>query len=264
MAGTDLAVPDYAGEIEQSDDPAADVVLQCERARDLLAYLVEHGDLERIVEMKSQAEAIRVYTMSKQLGHEAQLSATEIVRRAERGLGLAIRKGQESGEIATSHEAKVYAGKTRQRKVDNSPLDRPRLASDIVGQDQLTGNGAGIYHMTDGVTDEQFEEAITEAKAERNLSRANVVRKVHKEDDPVTLSRAEARPRISTLAAQRRALTSAVPVLDGVCYGLDQITEVHPDITSEEAGQWVASLSEHRVIIERLIKRLKERTNAQA
>ncbi len=37
-----------------------------------------------------------------------------------------------------------------------------------------------VYKITDDVTDEQFEEAITEAKDEGNLSRANVVRKVGK------------------------------------------------------------------------------------
>lgn len=30
-----------------------------------------------------------------------------------------------------------------------------------------------------GVTDEQFEEAVTEAKVEKNLSRANVGRKIN-------------------------------------------------------------------------------------
>lgn len=34
--------------------------------------------------------------------------------------------------------------------------------------------------MTDGVTDEQFDEPLTAAKAEQNLSRANVVRKIRK------------------------------------------------------------------------------------
>lgn len=34
------------------------------------------------------------------------------------------------------------------------------------------------YQVTDDVTDDAFEEAIDEGKAERNLSRANVVRKV--------------------------------------------------------------------------------------
>lgn len=35
-----------------------------------------------------------------------------------------------------------------------------------------------IYAVTDNVTDEQFDEAIEEAKAEENLRRANVIRKV--------------------------------------------------------------------------------------
>ena len=43
---------------------------------------------------------------------------------------------------------------------------------------ELRGNGAGIYAMTDGVSDADFEDAIGEAKAEGNLSRANVVRKI--------------------------------------------------------------------------------------
>ncbi|WP_055751031.1 hypothetical protein [Frankia sp. AvcI1] len=48
----------------------------------------------------TQAEAIRIYTTSKQLGKDAELSAAEIVRRAERGIGIAIRRGQEAGAIA--------------------------------------------------------------------------------------------------------------------------------------------------------------------
>lgn len=35
--------------------------------------------------------------------------------------------------------------------------------------------------MTDGISNEQFEKAIADAKAEKNLSRANVVRKVREE-----------------------------------------------------------------------------------
>ena len=41
-----------------------------------------------------------MYTTQKQLGKDAQLAAAEIVRRAERGIGVAIRRGQQNGEIA--------------------------------------------------------------------------------------------------------------------------------------------------------------------
>ncbi|MGV0796361.1 hypothetical protein ABQF26_05315 [Mycolicibacterium elephantis] len=52
--------------------------------------------------------------------------------------------------------------------------------TDYAKRSELVGNGItdnGIYGITDGVSDEQFEEAITEARNTGNLSRANVARK---------------------------------------------------------------------------------------
>src|SRR6266496_5634820 len=86
--------------IERSADPAGFVVQACQRARAWLREALEHGEIEQIAEIKSQAEAVRVYTAQKQLGKDAQLAAAEIVRRAERGIGVAIRRGQRNGEIA--------------------------------------------------------------------------------------------------------------------------------------------------------------------
>lgn len=47
---------------------------------------------------------------------------------------------------------------------------------DFAKPDELagTGNHPGIYDLTDNVSDEQFEEALKEAKEEGNLSRTNV------------------------------------------------------------------------------------------
>ena len=81
--------------MERSADPAGFVVQACERAKAWLEEALEHGEIEQIAEIKSQAEAVRVYTAQKQLGKDAQLAAAEIVRRAERGIGLAIRRGQQ-------------------------------------------------------------------------------------------------------------------------------------------------------------------------
>lgn len=64
--------------------------------------------------------------------------------------------------------------------------------------------------------------------------------------------------------AQRRAISVANTTLSGVCHGLKQIEELHPGITSEEAAEWVDGLSESRAVIERLIKRLKERSNERS
>ena len=72
----------------------ADITLSMERARSWLSVALEKGQIERIVDLRSQAEAMRIYTLQKQLGHDAALAAAEVVRRAERCIGLAIRKGQ--------------------------------------------------------------------------------------------------------------------------------------------------------------------------
>jgi hypothetical protein len=168
VLATDLDV------IERSADPAGFVVAACERAKAWLREALEHGEIERIAEIKSQAEAVRVYTAQKQLGKDAQLSAAEIVRRAERGIGLAIRRGQEHGKIRRRGQGGGQppgAERPRTDKTMSSPAD---FASDS----ELRGNGAGIYHLADGVSDEEFEDALGQAKADQDLSRANVVRKI--------------------------------------------------------------------------------------
>jgi hypothetical protein len=162
--------------IERSADPAGFVVQACQRAKAWLQEALEHGEIEQIAEIRSQAEAVRVYTTQKRLGTDAQLAAAEIVRRAERGIGVAIRRGQQNGEIARrgdrrSHGAPgVYGGSLNERHDDH--LSSP--GSFFRHGDER----ADTYAMTDGVSDADFEDAIGEAKAEGNLSRANLVRKV--------------------------------------------------------------------------------------
>jgi len=162
--------------IERSADPAGFVVQACQRAKAWLREALEHGEIEQIAEIKSRAEAVRVYTTQKQLGTDAQLAAAEIVRRAERGIGVAIRRGQQTGEIAKRGErggcgaAGVYGGNRGARHGEH----RGSSASFFRHDDER----ADAYAMTDGVTDADFEEAIGQAKADGNLSRANVMRKI--------------------------------------------------------------------------------------
>ena len=161
------ADPDF---VERSADPAGFVVAACGRARAWLREALEHGEIGQLAEARSQAEAVRVYTMQKQLGRDAQLAAAEIVRRAERGIGVAIRRGQAAGEI------RGRGGHGARNGADNT-ISRPGPA-DYASITELRGNGAGIYHLTDGVSEEAFERALATAKAEENLSRANVVRQI--------------------------------------------------------------------------------------
>lgn len=167
--------------IDIAADPGQFVVLACERAKQWLAQAIEHGEIDQIIELKSQAEAIRVYTIQKQIGHDAELSAAEIVRRAERGIGLAIRRGQEAGELKKNGEH-PYKGNQHEGPGRGSLLDEKRSTSEFFsgGQEQ-----SDTYAVTDGVSDEEFDEAIDTAKAEDNLSRANVVRKVTGRPSPM-------------------------------------------------------------------------------
>lgn len=177
--------------LEAAGDPVQSIVLACERAKTWLAYALDHDlGVDQIVEMKSQAEAIRVYTVQKQLGKDSELSAQEIVRRAERCIGLAIRKGQESGEIRKPHASGgprrdyVRDGKTV-RAGDRGADDNLKSPKDFIPH---AHEAVETYAMTDGVTNEQFDSAIGQAKAERNLSRANVVRKVRDQQSEVPVT----------------------------------------------------------------------------
>ena len=160
--------------MERVADPGGFVVRVCEQARALLEEALEQGQIEQIAEVKSQAEAIRVYTLQRQLGRDAQLAAAEIVRRAERGIGVAIRRGQAAGQIRRRGD---HGGARMAGNGVGKTISKPG-PSDFASPVELRGNGAGIYHLTDGVSDEDFEEAVAAAKAEQDLSRANIVRKI--------------------------------------------------------------------------------------
>lgn len=102
--------------------------------------------------------------------------AQEMVRRAEYSLGKAIRKGQAEGSVANASTAATERHR-RVRGLDKTSC-LPR-ATDYASKMELRGNGAGIMHLAHpDVTDDDLDAALTEAKAEGNLSRANVVRKL--------------------------------------------------------------------------------------
>jgi hypothetical protein len=193
---SDLALAADPGVIERSADPAGFVVQACERAKAWLQEALEHGGIEQIAEIKSQAEAVRVYTAQRQLGRDAQLAAAEIVRRAERGIGLAFRRGQQNGEIA--------------RRGDCDSRGAPGVhGGNPAGFFRHGEERADAYTMTDGVSDTDFEDALREARAEGNLSRANVVRKIRQRDgDPPASDRRVPDPadRSAEAAAHNREL----------------------------------------------------------
>ena len=126
------------------------------------------------------------------LSMDAQLSATEIVRRCERRIGELIREGQAEGTILKPGEQlRRSCSPVTGEHVVKRPIDfltRSELSGDGAKQ---AGTGQGIYALTDGSTPDDFERALATAKAERNLSRANVVRKIRGTPTPTSTDRHE-------------------------------------------------------------------------
>ncbi|QOP65011.1 hypothetical protein I5H38_gp49 [Mycobacterium phage Firehouse51] len=143
-----------------------------------LLVAIAAQDLPGIAEAKRKAATIQEIVKQLRMGKDMRLHADEFVRRAERGLGVAIREGQERGDVRTigerAHANNQYGAAANQSLESSKPGPR-----DFATPAELGGaNGSeGIYAMTDGVSDEAFEEALAEARAEGNLSRANVARK---------------------------------------------------------------------------------------
>lgn len=198
MAGDLLPETQTAGlgELRLSADPET-FIRTCETARSVLGVILGSGDINRIAEARTDAEAFWKHAKSKKFPQAARLAAAELLRRAERGIGLAIQRGQADGTV--------------RRPGGRSTLP---AASDYVRDADLNGRlrktdgnySAGIYALVTGITDDMFEKAIAAARAEGNLSRANVARKAsapgipEPQDKPATLPRpGDNRPQAAAL-----------------------------------------------------------------
>jgi hypothetical protein len=155
---SDLEQAAQMGFLEQVADPSRFIICACEEAKRSL----RDGDLEQAAQVKRETTAIHPYM--KRMSRQAAIAVGEVTRRAERGIGVGVRRGQADGTIKTG---KGIAG------------GKGRPVTDFTASyDDLSNSKASIYHMTDGVTDEEFEEVLAEAVAEGNLTRRNVVRKI--------------------------------------------------------------------------------------
>jgi len=184
-ATTELAihVASQAGEMDKADITAEMVTAALIESRSWIAVAMQGTDPTPIAEFKAWAATVEEATKQKKLGRDIELDAAEMVRRAERGIGVAIRNGQKAGEIASRDSGDFGPKADYQRDGEMVHVDRdapgtPISPKDFASKSELSSTHGGIYDMTDGVSDEQFEEAVVEAKAEGDLRRANVVRKV--------------------------------------------------------------------------------------
>jgi hypothetical protein len=166
----DLVLAYGTSQVEGAADPAGFVIAACGRAALLLRAAVDRGDIAQVAELRSRAEAVRVYAAQKHLGREAEMAAGEVVRRAERGLAQMIRLGQEAGQVRQRADGGWHA-----RDVDGTGGTHKISSGDVLGRGRTR---AEMYALFDGVSDEDFEDALALAKAEGSLARASLVRKL--------------------------------------------------------------------------------------
>lgn len=198
---TELVPADNMAALDQLDPQAreAAVTHMLSEARSWLAHAVEATGPQAIANFKAQMATVAEATKQLNLSKGIQLDALEMVRRAERGVGQAIRKGQAEGAINSgANSARIRYGILDRNSVPASPSTVAPNAEER----------HHIYAMTDGVTDEQFDAAIEDAKAEENVSRANVVRKIRGFANTGVVTRKQRAEKISELAERGHTRTA--------------------------------------------------------
>lgn len=172
MTSTALApTRESIGALERAQQEVA-VTRWLSTARDNLSEAVAATGPAGAAAFKAQASSIEELSRQFGLSKEIQLDAAEMTRRCEYELGKAIRRGQADGTI------RRVGDDCRTDLVVRNNFVEKASPSDFATKQELSGNKAGIYDLVDGITDEEFVEALTEARTEGNVSRASVVRKV--------------------------------------------------------------------------------------
>lgn len=199
-------VPESSAALDLSRDPSS-VVEFLERSKWALDVAVEMTGPAEVARLKAQVVMAETYSRELNLSKDIREQATEMVRRAEYALGRALRKGQEEGTIRTVGQRAPQSPYIRVRHGQEEAVQ----AGSEVPTTCLPGikdiapdfyaNGSELPAMAKA-TPTEFEEALAEAKAEGNLSRANVVRKVKGQADPVHKSRAAKADLLEELAQQ--------------------------------------------------------------
>lgn len=159
-------------------DPSSSVAVTSylEQARTWLATAVEQTGPEQIARAKAEIATAAEAAKQLNLSREIQDDAVEMVRRAEYALGKSIRKGQAEGTVREHGEKNVTRNQTGVVVQHDNSKASPR---DFASRGELYGarGNAGILALADAAGPDEFDAAIEAAKADGNLSRANVDRK---------------------------------------------------------------------------------------
>lgn len=240
-----LAIPEST-DVERIDDPSEMVLVLMEQCR---SHLVQARTLDEHLHANKMAGSIVLLTRRHKLSKELVIEAQELERLSERDLGLAIRAGQERGEFHTEESARRLGSQSSATPRVTHDLPAVHEAVNMASHSSLTP----IYALADAPV-EQFEQALAEAKAEGNLSRRNVVRKLKGESGPKTT-----RPEMlrgTRRLDSNRIVDGIVESLVGIDSMFDQIDYSALDL--ERVVVWVSSLDESIRSLTTLKNRLKK------
>lgn len=211
------------------------------KARDWLSTAVETstpiGIAGAKVEIAVAAEATKQLGLSKEIQDEA----AEMVRRAEYTLRKATTKAQESGEVKSRGDDLIPGARTGNRaRPTSSDLPSPR--SFFKGQAEYEdANAMGALDPDD------FENVLTEAKAEGNLSRAHVAAKAReKSGNQKARPRPAAEVNLNLISSYADRAAREAQKLTA-----DQIRRVKP-----KADLWTVGLRESIEALQRLVDSL--------
>lgn len=248
---TDLVLlDDPTDALERAEDPDAIAVAMIPRMTEWLMSVQD--DLDGTKNFMDYAETLRVAMEKKRVGEDLQLAATEFVRRAEWRLGELIRAGQQANPPTVQRRCI-----RRDSCLDEA--DRAAGAmSDLPSPTDILPSHArtDAYRMADAVP-EDVERALAEAKAEKNLSRKNVVTKLPKKK-PAAKKVATGKEwhRKRRRIDSQRIVRETIITLDAVWAGLDEVdyseVQVEPgwieivDVAIRSSRRFRDKLKEHR------------------
>ena len=184
---------------------------------------------------KSAAEMASHYAKRLDISKDLVLDSQVQQRRWERKLGVAIREGQSTGAILANGQR------------PSSDAGRSRPSDYVSNKSQLDNPYSGIYRMTDGVSDEEFEEAVTSARDEERPTKTNVVTKIReaKGTAPATEPTRTGDPKRAAkqVGTFKRMITRYEA--DEIVYGELTRAGLDPAITDQEARDIIAGIDRH-------------------
>lgn len=227
--------------IDSADSPVDFVINACQRATLLLREAVDRGDVDFTAELRSAASAYDQYVRQQKMSKDAQLSAGELLRRAERGLVATLNAAQDRGEMYRRHDvSSTERRKATGNRYGSTPVDPTEPTKKTVAE--MLPESKKQLHNIRGVsrgTDEQFDEAIEQAHDEGNMSRANVTR---------LLTGKENRSQRGVLARTRhlradRIIDQSVIAVEGAAESLNLIAEGDvSDLNPADLAEWASRM----------------------